>query len=158
MTPQKVEIERTYPTTPEKIWELWTTAAGIETWWAPEGFTVRVDTLDLRPGGVLTYTMTATGPEQVAFMEGAGLPLSTTSTKTFTAVEPARHLAYSTLADFIPGVEAYEFLTEIDLTPAEDGGTHVRMTADVMHDEEWTARLTAGRTNEMDNLAKVVGA
>ena len=158
MTTQKIQIERTYPAAPEKIWELWTTAAGIEAWWAPDGFTVRVDALDLRPGGTLTYTMTATGPEQVAFMEGAGLPLSTTSHKTFTAVEPTRRLAYSTVADFIPGVEPYEFLTEVELRPAADGGTHVTMTADAMHDEEWTGRLAAGRTNEMDNLAKVVGA
>ena len=157
MTTQKIQIERTYSAAPEKIWGLWTTATGIEAWWAPEGFEVRVDKLDLRPGGTLTYTMTATGPEQVAFMQGAGLPLSTVSTKTFTTVEPIRHLAYSTLADFIPGVEPYEFLTEVEVRPTTDGGTHVVMTADAMHDEEWTQRLTAGRANELDNLANVVG-
>lgn len=158
MTTQKIQIERTYPAAPEKIWELWTTAASIESWWAPDGFAVHVDVIDVRPGGGLTYTMTAVGPEQVAFMEGAGLPLSTTSHKTFTEVEPVRRLAYSTLADFIPGVEPYEFLTEVELRPTADGGTHVTMTADAMHDEEWTARLSAGRANEMDNLAAVVKA
>jgi uncharacterized protein YndB with AHSA1/START domain len=158
MTTQKIQIERTYAAAPEEIWRLWTTAAGIEAWWAPDGFSVHVDALDLRPGGALTYTMTATGPEQVAFMEGAGLPLSTTSRKTFTAVEPTRRLAYTSLVDFVPGVEPYEFLTEVDLRPAPDGGTHVTMAADTMHDEEWTARLAAGRENEMDNLAKVVGS
>lgn len=157
MTTQKIQIERTYTAAPERIWELWTTAAGIEAWWAPDGFEVRVDKLELHPGGTLTYTMTATGPEQVAFMEGAGLPLSTTSTKTFTAVEPITRLAYSTIADFIPGVGPYEFLTEVELRPTADGGTHVTMTADAMHDEEWTQRLTAGRVNEMDNLANVAG-
>ncbi|WP_207892350.1 SRPBCC family protein [Streptacidiphilus pinicola] len=101
--------EQDYPTAADRVQELWTTAAGIESWWAPDGFEVHVDTLDLRAGGTLTYTMTATGPEQVAYMEGTGLPLSTTSTKTFTVVEPHRRLAYSTLADFIPGVEPYEF-------------------------------------------------
>lgn len=155
-TQKKIQIERTYPAAPEKIWELWTTAAGIESWWAPEGFAVRVDALEVWPGGTLTYTMTAVGPEQVAFMQGAGLPLSTTSNKTFTEVEPVRRLAYSTLADFIPGVEPYEFLTEVELRPADDGGTQVIMTADAMHDEEWTGRLAAGRANEMDNLAAVV--
>ena len=118
---------------------------------------MHVDALDLRPGGILTYTMTATGADQVAFMEGNGLPLSTTSHKTFTHVEPARHLVYSTLADFIPGVEPYEFLTDVELRPTADGGTHMTMTADAMHDEEWTGRLAAGRANELDNLAKTVG-
>ncbi|ACU69345.1 Activator of Hsp90 ATPase 1 family protein [Catenulispora acidiphila DSM 44928] len=157
MTTQKIQIERTYPAAPEKIWELWTTAAGIESWWAPEGFDVHVETLELKPGGALVYTMTAVGPDQVAFMEQVGLPLSTTSTKAFTEVEPVRRLAYTSLADFIPGVEPYDFLTEVELRPTADGGTHVVMTADAMHDEEWTGRLSAGRTNEMDNLGKVVG-
>jgi len=31
-TQKKIQIERTYPAAPEKIWELWTTAAGIESW------------------------------------------------------------------------------------------------------------------------------
>ncbi|MFD4506726.1 SRPBCC domain-containing protein [Streptomyces sp. NPDC058457] len=158
MATQKIQVERNYTAAPEKIWELWTTAAGIEAWWAPEGFTVHVDALDLRVGGTLTYTMTATGPEQIAFMENVSLPLSSTSHKTFTEIEPTRRLAYTTLADFIPGVGPYEFLTEVELRPAADGGTHVTMTADTMHDEEWTGRLAAGRANEMDNLAKVVGA
>jgi len=154
--PRKVTIEQDYPATAERIWELWTTAPGIEAWWAPDGFEVHVDALDPRPGGTLTYTMTATGPDQVAFMEGAGLPLSTTSTKTFTAVEQNHHLAYTTLADFIPGVTPYEFLTEVDLTPT-DNGVHVTMTVDALHDEEWTGRLIAGRRNEMENLGKLVG-
>lgn len=153
---RKITIEQDYPATAARVWELWTTAAGIESWWAPDGFEVHVDALDLRPGGTLTYTMTATGPEQVAFMEGAGLPLSTTSTKTFTVVEPTTRLAYTTLADFIPGVTPYEFLTEVELTPTDDG-VHVTMTADEMHDPEWTERLLTGRQNELANLGKVVG-
>ena len=155
---RKITIEQDYPATAERVWELWTTAAGIESWWAPDGFEVKVDELDLRPGGVLTYTMTATGPDQVAFMEGAGLPLSTTATKTFTVVEPTRRLAYNSLADFIPGVAPYDFLTEVEFTPSADGdGVHVTMTVDAMHDEEWTERLVAGRKNELANLGKIVG-
>ncbi|MFE4857815.1 SRPBCC domain-containing protein [Streptomyces sp. NPDC056670] len=50
-----IRIERGYPVPPERVWELWTTASGIERWWAPDGFTVRVETLDLRPGGELVY-------------------------------------------------------------------------------------------------------
>jgi len=154
--PRKFIIEQDYPASAERVWELWTTASGIEGWWAPDGFEVHVDALDVRPGGTLTYTMTATGPEQVAFMQGAGLPLSTTSTKTFTVVEPYRRLSYTTLADFIPGVTPYEFLTEVELTPTDDG-VHVTMTVDAMHDEEWTQRLIAGRQNELANLGKLVG-
>ncbi|AYF74818.1 SRPBCC domain-containing protein [Nocardia yunnanensis] len=151
----RTRIEHDYPATAQTIWELWTTAAGIEKWWAPDGFTVRVDRLDLRPGGELVYTMTATAPEQIEFMRSAGMPLSTESRKTFTEVDGPRRLAYTSLADFIPGVEPYEFLTTVELEPT-DTGVRVVMTVDAMHDDVWTQRLIQGRQNELANLAAVV--
>jgi uncharacterized protein YndB with AHSA1/START domain len=157
MSPETVRIERAYKTTPQTVWRLWTTGEGIESWWAPDGFTVEVGKLDVRPGGELIYTMTATGPEQLAFMEGAGLPLSTESRKTFVEVDEATRLSYTSLADFIPGVEPYDFLTVVEIRPSGDG-VHIVMTMDAMHDEEWTQRLTAGRGNELDNLGRVIGA
>ena len=118
---------------------------------------MEVGKLDLRPGGELIYTMTATAPEQVAFMEGAGLPLSTESRKTFVEVDEPTRLSYTSLADFIPGVDPYDFLTVVEIRPSADG-VHVIMTMDAMHDEEWTQRLAAGRGNELDNLGRVIDA
>jgi uncharacterized protein YndB with AHSA1/START domain len=46
-------IERTYAASIDETWALWTTKAGIESWWGPEGFDVTVISLDLRPGGQL---------------------------------------------------------------------------------------------------------
>jgi uncharacterized protein YndB with AHSA1/START domain len=154
-TPETKRLERTYPADPSEIWELWTTADGIESWWAPDGFTVSVDRLDLRPGGELVYTMTATAPEQIEFMKSVGMPLATESHKTFNEVDPPRRLSYDTLADFILDVEPYTFLTVVDLEPM-GSGTTVVMTVDAMHDETWTERLLAGRANELENLAAVV--
>jgi uncharacterized protein YndB with AHSA1/START domain len=148
-------LERTYPTSPEALWELWTTADGIESWWAPDGFEVEVDELELRPGGRLAYTMTATAPEQIAFMRSAGLPLGTRSEKTFTEVDAPRRLAYDSLVDFVPGVEPYTFATVVDLEPVAEA-VKVTMTVEAMHNEEWTQRLLAGRANELDNLAKAI--
>jgi uncharacterized protein YndB with AHSA1/START domain len=152
-----IRIERSYDTSAERIWELWTTAAGIESWWAPDGFSIEVQKLELEPGGELIYTMTATAPEQIEFMKGAGMPLSTESRKTFTEVERPTRLAYSSLADFIPGVEPYEFLTVVDLTPT-DGRVNVVMAIEKMHDDMWTERLVAGRRNELANLANLIAA
>jgi uncharacterized protein YndB with AHSA1/START domain len=148
-------LEHAYPASAETLWELWTTPEGIGSWWAPDGFTVEVQKLDLEPGGELVYTMTATGPEQIQFMEGAGMPLSTVSRKTFTEIDRPRRLAYSSLADFIPDVDPYEFLTVVEFTPTESG-VDVVMTVEEMHDDVWTERLLAGRTNELENLAKVL--
>lgn len=137
------------------LWELWSTAAGVEEWWAPDGFENRVSELDLRPGGQLTYTMTATAPEQVAFMKSAGMPLATESRKTYTEVSPPTRLAYLSLIDFVPDHETYEHLTVAEITPAGDR-TKVVMTVDPMHDETWTQRILAGRNNELDNLEGAV--
>ena len=154
-TGDKIRIEKVYDASAETIWRLWTTADGIESWWAPDGFKVKVQKLELKPGGELVYAMTATAPEQVEFMRGAGMPLTTTSRKTFTEVKASTKLAYLSLVDFVPDHEPYEFLTVVDLEPT-GGRTKVVMTVDRMHDEVWTGRLIAGRENELENLRKVI--
>ena len=154
-SPNATRLERTYDAPAELVWELWTTAAGIEEWWAPDGFENRVSELELRPGGPLVYTMTATAPEQVEFMENAGMPLSTESRKTFTEVSPPTRLAYLSLIDFVPDHDPYDHLTVVDITPAGDLA-HVVMTVDPMHDETWTQRILAGRSNELDSLEAAI--
>jgi hypothetical protein len=111
--------------------------------------------LELRPGGRLVYTMTATAHEQVEFMKNAGMPLATESRKTFTEVSPPTRLAYLSLIDFVPDHEPYEHLTVVDITPGGDRATVV-MTVDPMHDETWTQRILAGRNNELDNLQAAI--
>ncbi|HEY2319605.1 MAG TPA: SRPBCC domain-containing protein [Solirubrobacteraceae bacterium] len=81
-------LQRTYPASAGLVWELSTTAAGLEEWWGPDGFETRVNELDLRPGGQVRYTMTATGPEQVAFVRSLGMALSSEFRRTFTVVAP----------------------------------------------------------------------
>ena len=148
-------IERTVSAQPDTVWELWTTPAGISRWWAPDGFRTDVDSLDLRPGGELVYTMTAEAPEQVAFLEQNGLSLSTESRKVFTELEQPGRIAYRSIIDFVPDHEPYEQLTVVDLQPTAEG-THVVMQVEEMHDEVWTERLLAGRANELENLARLV--
>src|SRR2546427_3767181 len=153
--PDSQRIERNYHASANEVWDLWTTRKGIESWWAPDGFKVEVRKLDLRPGGELIYAMTATGPEQIEFMKGAGMPLTTESRKTFTEVLPPKRIAYRSLIDFVPGVEPYQELTVVDLTPSGDS-VRVVMTTEPLHDEVWTQRLVMGRENELDNLARVI--
>jgi hypothetical protein len=59
------------------------------------------------------------------------------------------------MVDFVPDVSPYEFMTVVTLEPSEAGVT-VTMTVEPMHDQVWTERLLAGRTNELDNLARIV--
>jgi uncharacterized protein YndB with AHSA1/START domain len=148
-------IERVVAASPERVWGLWTTASGIEQWWAPDGFRTDVQQLELAEGSELVYTMTATAPEQVAFMEQNGMPLTTESRKTFTEIRKPNRLAYISLIDFVPDHEPYDHLTVVDLDEIDDG-TRVLMTVEPMHDQVWTERLVAGRANELDNLARLV--
>jgi uncharacterized protein YndB with AHSA1/START domain len=147
----RFSIERTYTASLNDAWALWTTSAGIESWWGPEGFDVSVISLDLRPGGALIYRMTATGPQQVAFMKQAGMPLSSDCRVTYTDVSPCRRLAYSTLADFVPGVTPYAVATVVEFQAAGDM-VQVTVTVDAMHDDLWTERARAGFESQMRKL------
>jgi uncharacterized protein YndB with AHSA1/START domain len=150
-SPNANRLERTYDASPKLLWELWTTAAGLEEWWAPDGFETRVRELELTPGGQLRHTVTATSPEQIAFMRDLGQPLSIDVHKTFTEVaEPAR-LGYLSVIDFVPGQEPYEHLTVVEIQPAGDRATVV-MTIDPLHDDTWTQQYLEHRAHELDGL------
>jgi uncharacterized protein YndB with AHSA1/START domain len=153
----KLSLERTFQASIDDVWELWTTKEGIESWWGPEGFSVVVHELDLRPGGKLSYAMTATGPEQAEYMKKAGMPITTENRVTFTKVEPPRRLVYNELADFIPGVEPYEVETIVELSQVSDG-VRLVLTFESMHDEHWTEMARLGRESELGRLAKVLAA
>ena len=150
-------IERTYEATLAQAWALWTTKEGIESWWGPEGFDVAVLSLDLRAGGGLLYRMTATGAEQIAFMKQAGMPLSTDCRISYTEVSAPTRLSYTTLADFVPGVEPYEVGTVVELA-ATAGSVKIRITFDAMHDDIWTERARAGHESQMSKLDALMDA
>lgn len=156
MTKQpRITLERTFEATLQDVWDLWTTKDGIESWWGPEGFTVTVQELDLRPGGELRYTMTAAAPEMVAFMKQANMPVAQPCTVRYTEIEPRRRLAYVNLVDFVPGVAAYDVATVVELH-AEGGKVRMVLSLDPMHDTEWTKRATAGWESELGKLARVI--
>ena len=151
----RVSIERTLNAAIEDVWELWTTKQGIESWWGPNGFTVKVRRLDFHLGGELLYAMTATAPEQIEFLKKAGMPLTTESLVTYTEVEPLRRLGFRQRADFIPGVKPYEVETTVALETSPEGVRMV-LTLDAMHDEHWTQMAVMGWESELGKLAKLV--
>lgn len=154
---QTMTVERTYTATPERVWQLWTTKDGLESWWGPEGFTTTVDAIELAPGGQLLYTMTAVGPEQVAYMERAGMPLATQTRVTYATVDEPSSLSFITLADFIQGVDPYEVTTRVDITPSGDR-VHLLITFDVMHDDFWTEMSRQGEESQLVKLDAILGS
>ena len=151
----KLTLERTYEATPEEIWELWTSRDGIETLLPPDGFKVEVGKLDLRPGGDLTYVMTAIGREQVEYMTKAGMSLVTEQHAVFVEIDPPRRLVTREVVDFVPGLEPYDVETVLELSPVEDG-THLVLTFDAMHDGQWTENARLGREQELRKLGELL--
>lgn len=152
---RKVSIERTFNAVIEDVWELWTTKDGIESWWGPDGFEVKVRKLELHQGGAFLYSMTATAPEQVDFLKKAGIPLMTETRATYTEVVTRKRLAFTQLADFVPGVTPYEVATavEFDRSPK---GVRMVVTLDAMHDDAWTKMAVMGWESQLDKLAKLL--
>lgn len=155
-SPNAARLQRTYNAPRELVWEMLTTPAGLEAWWAPEGFETRVTELELRPGGHVRCTMTATAPEQIAFVEKLGLPLSNEFRRTFTDVARPTRLAYLSLIDFVPEQQPYEHLTVVELESVADR-TRLVMAIDPLHDEAWTQEYCDHRAAELDNLDVAIG-
>lgn len=152
---RKTVIERTYVASIEDVWELWTTNPGIESWWGPDGFSVKVHALDLRPGGEMWYTMTAVGAAQVQFMKQAGMPLITEAKMTYTAIVPGKSIAYTHRADFIPGVEPYDVGNKVEFI-SEGDKVRMVLTLDPMHSDEWTQRSVMGMESQLGKLDRVI--
>ena len=150
-------LERSYAASLDEVWALWTTKNGIESWWGPEGFDVTVRGIDLRPGGELLYVMTAVRAQEIAFMKQAGMPLATEAKVTYTVVQPQTRLGYSTLTDFVPGVEPYDVATLVELQAVSDGVRMV-LTFDAMHDAQWTEQARAGHESQLRKLDALLAA
>ncbi len=154
-TRETFTLERTYEAPIEDVWALWTTTDGIESWWGPDGFRVTVQHLDLRPGGRLRYVMTATAPEQVEFMNAAGMPGTMELAITYTEVSAPVRLRYTNHVDFVPGHGAYDVGTLVELQ-AIDGLVRMVVTIDAMHDDEWTQRAAMGWDSELGKLDRIL--
>ena len=157
-TRPRLTLERKFRAPIHEVWELWTTREGIEAWWGPDGFSVDVRSLELRAGGALVYVMSAVAPEQIDYMKKAGMPVSTQHSLTFTEVIPPRRLAYRSMVDFVPGVDAYQVETLLELHEVGDGGTRLVLTFDAMHDDRWTQLARMGHESELDRLERLISA
>jgi len=152
---RRITIERTLKAPIAEIWDMWTTKEGLESWWGPDGFAVKVHTLDLRPGGELRYAMTAVAPDQIQFMKNAGMPVTTENRGRYVEVVPPARLVFTQVADFIPGVEPYDVATTVELEAAAEG-VRLVLTIDAMHDEHWTQMAVMGWEGELDKLARAL--
>ena len=153
--PRSIVATRIFDAPRELVFEVWTDPKHLAQWWGPDGFVTTVRRLDVRPGGVFEYAMTAMDQDQVEAMKAAGLPLTSIARGTYTEVVPRSRLAFTTLADFIPGVAPYEVAALVEMR-AEGKGVRMVVTEDAMHDAEWTQMSTIGLDQQFNRLGRVL--
>jgi uncharacterized protein YndB with AHSA1/START domain len=151
-----VVVERSYLARVEDLWALWTTKAGFESWWGPEGFRVEVHVLEARVGGALEYDMIADAPEAIAAMNNMGQPLSHGTRGTYAEFRPRERLRLVHVIDFVPGSETYESTIEVDFSPA---GERARMVVTIHPhlDPMWTKMSVDGFTSQLSKLDRRFG-
>ena len=153
---EKVVIERMYHARVEDLWELWTTKAGFESWWGPQGFRVDVHALEARAGGALEYDMIADAPDAIAAMKRVGQPLSHGTRGRFAEFEPLERLTLVHVIDFISGVDPYESTIEVDFHAAGDFARMV-VTLHPHRDPHWTKMSVEGFRSQLTKLDKRFG-
>ena len=116
-----------------------------------------VQSIDLRAGGMLHYTMSAQTPQMVAFMQASGMRVDTRVQITYAEVTPLKRLAYSHLVDFVPGVAPCHAALGVDFrSDGDPAGMH--LTFQQMHDTEWSERQRMGWDLELGKRAAVIAA
>jgi uncharacterized protein YndB with AHSA1/START domain len=146
-----VIVERTWRAPIETLWELWTTKAGFESWWGPEGFRVEVHALEACAGGALAYDMIADAPDAIAAMKSMGQPLSHYTRGRFDEYSPCRRLKLVHMIDFIAGAEPYESVIEVDFR-AEDDKARMIVTIHPHRDPHWTRMSVEGFRSQIGKL------
>jgi uncharacterized protein (DUF1697 family)/uncharacterized protein YndB with AHSA1/START domain len=150
-----IRFERRYDAPIEDLWELWTTKDGFASWWGPQGYRVEVHTLDPRVGGELYFDLIAVAADQIAYLEGAGRPLSHESRGTFVEVAPLERLKIHFTIDFIQGVAPYDFNVLVEFFP-DGAGVRMVTAIDRHHDEEWTRLAAVGFESALTKLSEAI--
>lgn len=153
----KVIIERIYRARIEDLWALWTTKAGFESWWGPEGFRVEVHTLEPHAGGALEYDMIADSAEMIAVMKDMGQPTSHNTHGWYAEFEPHTRLTLKHMIDFIQGVDPYESLIEVDFHASGDDARMV-VTLHPHRDPHWTKMSAEGFRSQLTKLDERFGS
>ena len=151
-----VVIERTYRARLEELWALWTTKAGFESWWGPEGFRVEVHALEAREGGALDYDMIADAPEAIAAMERMGQPVSHGTRGVYAEFRPHQRLRLVHVIDFVPGQAPYESVIDVDFAAAGDQARMV-VTLHPHLDPHWTRMSVDGFGSQLTKLDRRFG-
>ncbi len=155
-------ISRVFDAPRTLVWKAWTERERLMQWFGPKGFTMRVATLDLRPGGVFHYCLRSpdghdmwgkfvyreiVAPERIVWVnsfsdEKGGLTRHPLSEKTW----PLEMFSTTTLTEHDSKTTVTVRWSPLTATEAE------RKTFDTNHES-----MRMGWTGTMDQLAEYLG-
>ncbi|HLE47462.1 MAG TPA: SRPBCC domain-containing protein [Candidatus Thermoplasmatota archaeon] len=142
-------IERTFKASPEKVWDMWTTKAGLEKWWVlaakDMGMEMTIAKLDVRVGGKYEFIMT----DPKVKLRNYG---------TYTEVKPRKRLAWTWTFDIFlaPGEKPYDVPISVDLEPVS-GGTKLTFKQGPLASAEHTEGSRQGVTANFEKLRQALG-
>ncbi|MET0782444.1 MAG: SRPBCC domain-containing protein [Microbacterium sp.] len=129
---REILIERELRGSVDAVWRSWTTAAGLEAWWGPEGWATTVRSLDVRPGGLWHFGM---GP--------LGAPLEVWVRSIYTEVITGSALSY---------VEGFSDESGADLDPESQAVTVEFIGLDL----DRTRLVMRTRFTSVDRLERII--
>jgi uncharacterized protein YndB with AHSA1/START domain len=146
-----IRVSRIFNAPRELVWKAWTEPEQVARWWGPDGFTVEIHAMDVRPGGVWHLTMR--GPD------GAQYP----NKSVFQEVVPPERIVFAHAGGRVGGKGAH-FVSTWSFRDLGEERTELEiyMVFDTAADREHVvhefnavegARQTLGRLAEiLDNL------
>ena len=138
-------LEHTFQAPAAKVFAAYTDPKIVPRWWAPKGGSMRVDAMDVRPGGAWRFVQRAANGHEMTF-HGSYLE-----------VRPVTRLVYTFATEGQPG----EIRATVELTE-EDGLTHLMLTNLCSSKEARDALLqygaAAGAKAAWHQLAQAIGA
>ncbi len=99
-------LEHTFKAPAAKVYAAYTDPKLVAQWWAPKGGSLRVDAMDLRPGGKWRFVQRSPNGQEMVF------------TGTYVEVRPVTRLVYTYMIEGQPGSQ---LTATVDLK--ETGGT-----------------------------------
>lgn len=104
---RKLTITRVFDAPLAKVWSAWTDEQKVAQWWAPDGFTNPVCTVDAKVGGELNIVMLA--GDTMGAMSGMKAPMK----GVFTEVVENQKLVFTTIALDEAGNHLLEGVTSV---------------------------------------------